>query len=106
MSHKTFTVSNVTVTVSTRDVYVLVYRRHGIRVKTSTQVASIDGSITLDGTAGTAQASGSGTNTKRVDIMGPRFGGVLVPQPYQHVSFNVTIGVGSQTGQISDALMF
>jgi hypothetical protein len=106
MSQKTFTVSNVTVTVSTRDVNLLFYRRQGIRVNTPTQVASIDGSITLDGVAGTAQASGSGTNTKRVDIMGPRFGGVGVPQAYQRVSFNVTIGVGTQTGQVSGSLLF
>ena len=106
MSQKTFTVSNVAVTVRTRDVNLFVSRRQGIRVRTSTQVASIDGSITLEGVAGTAQASGSGTNTDRVDIMGPRFGGFRVPQAYQRVSFNLTIGVGSQTGQISDTLLF
>jgi hypothetical protein len=106
MSQKTFTVSNVTVTVRTRDVALLFYRRQGIRVTTSSQVASIDGSITLDGVAGTAQASGSGVNTSRVDIMGPRFGGVGVPQAYQRVSFNLTIHAGNQTGQISDVLLF
>ena len=106
MSQKSFTVANVTVTVRTRDVYVLVYRRQGIRVTTSAQDGSIDGSITLDGAAGTAQASGSGINTDRVDIMGPRFGGIGVPQAYQRVSFNLTIRVGSQTGQISDTLLY
>ena len=106
MSQKTFTVSNVTVTVRTRDVNLFFSRRQGIRVKTSTQVASIDGSITLDGVAATAQASGSGTNTDRVDIMGPRFGGFRVPQAYQRVSFDLTLRVGSQTGQISDTLLF
>ena len=106
MSQKTFTVSTVTVTVRTRDVSLFFYRRQGIRVSTSSQVASIDGSITLDGVAGTAQASGSGVNTSRVDIMGPRFRGINVPQAYQRVSFNLTIGVSNQTGQISDALLF
>jgi hypothetical protein len=101
-----YNVGGKSVTVKPRTVNLFFTCRQGIHIAVSSQVSAISGSITLEGVAPTAQASGSCSNCDKLNIMGPRAFGIGVKPTYQRVSYNLTINVGQQNFEISDTLLY
>ena len=101
-----YNVGGKSVTVKPRTVNLFFTCRQGIHIAVSSQVTAISGSIDLEGTNATAQASGSCGNCDTLNIMGPRFYGIGVKPAFQRVSYNLTISVGQQNFDISDTLLY
>src|SRR5437773_4678107 len=93
------------------------YRRQGVVLEVSPKqspwwcfwcsptTASMDRlqcAIALVGLAGDASAQGSCTNCGRLEVMGPTFWGVHVPQPFQNVTYSVDAQKGGQSCQLTD----
>jgi hypothetical protein len=87
-----------TITIAERSIITPVSRRQGLKVRATRRCDRIDASIVLtEQTGGTEERSGSATRTKRLNVMGPVRVGILPPEDFQQLDFDVTITDGGAT---------
>jgi hypothetical protein len=84
-----------TITIKKRDVFGLFFRRQGLQVKGESPIDSLNVSITLKGVADVPE-SGSCSNCKKLNVMGPTSFGVNPPPTFQAVDYDVK---GTEAGQ-------
>ena len=110
-----------TIVITPVDRNYFIYRRQGVVLNvssksppwwcfwcspTTTPMDRIECAIGLVGLARDASAQGSCTNCGSLEVMGPAFWGVHVPQPYQSVTYSVVTRKGGQSCQLSDTELY
>ena len=106
--------------VSPRSVNLFFYRSQGVSIKVSPQrkwyclwlcsstttVDAISGTVNLSGLAAPASGSASCRRCGDLNVMGPNFWGVNVPQPYQRAQYEGVVRIGGTDHGFTGTVLF
>jgi hypothetical protein len=109
-----------TIQVNTRSVYYWFYRSQGVSIEvdperhwwclwvctTTSDIDRIQCSIVLTGFAQEAQASGACNGCGSLNVMGPGYWGLGVPQGFQRVTYTGTVQINRITYPIGGAMLY
>jgi hypothetical protein len=115
-----FNVGSQSVVVSTRSQNYWFFRKQGIKIEVSpdrhwwclwlcsstTSIDAIQCYIHLTGVAPDADATNKCSSCGSLDVMGPAFWGLSVPQPFQSVAFEGTVQISGTRYPISGTLVY
>jgi hypothetical protein len=108
------------IVVSPRSQNFFLYRRQGISIQVSPKrrpwclwlcsstknIDRIEGSVLLSGLAQETEAANQCTNCGSMNIMGPSFWGINIPQAYQKVDYRGSVQIKGQEFSFTGAIVY